>query len=311
MTIQSSKHSSVTTPHPGPTSDIESPPICSDSSIAPESPRSQTATSRTSPTSPKSSSNKSSSDSQLVFILPMLSYILFIGAALCGNLSVLGIKGCEITGRAGPSCYFIAKMFMYLVFIYRIYFVYSNSYFHYNTKVLIILSIIVILCTTFEIIMTGVTTNGKIMVVNNYSSCIALIPYGLAIFAALFDLTISGICLFLFIRPLLLVSKQQNDKETKIELKGVVLKYTTLSIVAILSTFIVLIVMAIFDMTGVAAIDVCCNCLCIMFFNTRYDQSFKTLCCGAIYVMSMIMNRKQNTANNNENTVTNSTNQHN
>eukprot|EP01084_Bolivina_argentea_P300725 518626_1 len=293
MTIQSSKHSSVTTPHPGPTSDIESPPICSDSSIAPESPRSQTATSRTSPTSPKSSSNKSSSDSQLVFILPMLSYILFIGAALCGNLSVLGIKGCEITGRAGPSCYFIAKMFMYLVFIYRLYIVYSDSAFAYNNKILLILLLFVVIYTIFIVIINLLTLEiGISYELNNGRVCNAYGAPAVLMTTAFFDTMISALCCYLFIKPLMILNNHEINKHST-RMYKMILKYVVLTFVAVTTTFLLLGLMTMSKISSLLAIDIVINCICIALFNKYYHYYYKGICCGAIKLCNTVCTRKK------------------
>eukprot|EP01084_Bolivina_argentea_P295440 508649_1 len=75
---------------------------------------------------------------KLSILLPILSYMFYCILSTNAVMVNANYSGCLYGSISGSIFFAAAKMFMYLVFIYRIYFVYSNSYFHYNTKVLII-----------------------------------------------------------------------------------------------------------------------------------------------------------------------------
>eukprot|EP01084_Bolivina_argentea_P280843 480368_1 len=176
-------------------------------------------------------------------MLPLLSYMFFIMSAIFGLLSVLGINGCNITAYAGPLCYCLGKMFMYFVFIYRLYIVYANSIFAYSNTRLFILFVIAFIFTISIIIANLITLQFLIYYdENNNRGCTveqSSIVSGIYI---LFDMSFCIYCCYLFIRPLLILNKKtgNNMQPKDNEMYQIMFKYKILTILitAVLTTMI-------------------------------------------------------------------------
>ena len=232
---------------------------------------------------------------KLLYILPMLSYIFYFLLGLSSIIETYhGYNDCATGSVLGTSFYGLAKMFMYLVFIYRIYVVYSNPFYGYNIKVIFVLGMTVLIWSIISTTITSIFTTGERVDINGHWFCIGKVTIGLVISTLLFDFIISTLCLFLFIRPLLSLRKTQGiEDQDKIKMYRVILKYTILSMVAILSTFMILVFIAVYDLTGLITIDIVINSMCIMHFNQRYNKSYKILYCCPIYCISTIIRMKE------------------
>eukprot|EP01084_Bolivina_argentea_P153031 266841_1 len=179
--------------------------------------------------------------------------------------------------------YTIAKAFLYLMFLYRLYVVYNNPVLGRSTKVLKIVSVLTILWMFASIIAKFIyhvtdelNIDGNIFCIvheKSYNPLVVLIiiPY---------DLFINIFCCYLFIQPLKNLTKMQNDKSTE-KFKYLIKKYTILTLVAVISTFILLFSVLIFQINGFSAIDGLINSICVMFYTQAYDKYYGIICCGA------------------------------
>eukprot|EP01084_Bolivina_argentea_P302208 521613_1 len=193
-------------------------------------------------------------------------------------------------------------MFLFLTHFYRIYFVYCNSFFQYKSTLLVFLSIFIIIFTLFELLFfakSGVKTH-RMVTHSGFAFCHTVHASSVLLLVASFDTVISLLCLYLFIRPLILLTKQSDDKRTKQEMYAVVSKYIILSTVAVLTTFLIFTSNAIFKISGIFSIDICVNCLCIMHFNKKYIRSYSKLCCCPIWMFTILMQRKAETTKQND-----------
>ena len=70
---------------------------------------------------------------------------------------------------------------------------------------------------------------------------------------------------------------QSDDGEQEFE--GLMIRVSTLTFVMILTTFVSLVLVGIFNATVIASIDACINCICVMMYNNQYQDIFDKLCC--------------------------------
>eukprot|EP01083_Nonionella_stella_P180179 641867_1 len=101
-------------------------------------------------TSPSTSSkpNRSRTFTRLR-VLPLLMYTFYIVTGITSTARQLRTAACsdfKFCGVNGTS-YVLAKLMMYLVFIYRLHAIYSNTAFRYNTKFLSMFAVICVLYT--------------------------------------------------------------------------------------------------------------------------------------------------------------------
>eukprot|EP01084_Bolivina_argentea_P312681 541354_1 len=254
-------------------------------------------TSDTSNPTKKAPTTNNKSESKLTFILPMLSYTFYITTALCGNLSILGVKGCRFSVYIGPTCWFIAKMFMYLLFIYKSYVVYSDSAFAYNNKILLILVTFIVLYTACIAIINLITMEIGIMHdSNNITVCYANASPILVIITVLFDLSINTLCCYVFVRPLMILNNreingQKNRQSTR--MYRMISKCSVLTFVAATTTFVLLGMMAATGINSIIAIDIAINCICIALFNKYYDFYYQKICFGVIKLCNKVCSIKK------------------
>ena len=224
--------------------------------------------------------------SKLVFILPILSYFFYTLTLLLGPLGILNLISCNIIAYLGPPFWIFSKMWMYLVFIYRLFLVYGQSIFKYNVKILIIMTITTIIYT-FGAITLKILTVEPLLVygINNQIICTRIDKFFFAnVIGAIFDIIINTLCCYLFIRPLLKLKKFPVDDEDIIEISNIILKYVILSFIATLSTVLILIIMAVSKISVFVTVDIVINCICIMLFNKVHHYHYQRLCCGMIRV---------------------------
>eukprot|EP01083_Nonionella_stella_P285884 973076_1 len=73
-----------------------------------------------------------------------------------------------------------------------------------------------------------------------------------------------------------------SNNENSVAFYDLTIKFSTLTVIMVLSTFITLVVIGAFDIQSVGVVDSLINCICIALFNKRYSKYFTRLCCGAI-----------------------------
>eukprot|EP01084_Bolivina_argentea_P003663 6888_1 len=239
----------------------------------------------------------------LTFMLPLLAYLFSIFACINAILSFSNIgvaNGCHQIGIFGITYYGTAKMFLYLVFVYRLFVVYSNSAFAYNNKILSVMIVMIVLCCLTVMIIGSITLHAIVYntTINglNIKGCKFLYSFSVLVTSAFIDIIISSMCCYLFIRPLLSLMKHTNerDNETK-DIYNVVLKCTILTFVATTSTIFLLIIIGITKRAALTSIDYSINCICVMLFNKKYNKYFNVLCCGAIKICSKVSGKYEET----------------
>eukprot|EP01083_Nonionella_stella_P106561 307680_1 len=232
----------------------------------------------TSPTSKKSKT-------KWIFLIPMVSYSFYIMTGISGCIAISGMKWCEIGTNGGAITYCVGKMFMYIVYIYRIDAVYAGSAFAYNKRRLFRLAMFVVVYSVAQIASFPFLMETKIYYLeNNERYCASNIPKATLVLVMVIDSFISILCTYLFVRPLLIlgkntIEKQKNDGS---KLYALGLKYVILTTVAVVSTVFIFAAIAILSFSSLVVIDVIINCVCMLFFNVAYHYYYTIICCGPI-----------------------------
>eukprot|EP01084_Bolivina_argentea_P108417 193762_1 len=228
------------------------------------------------------------------YLLPILSYFFYLLMNIFSLLTKLDVQICAVAASPSTICYFLAKMWMYFVFMYKSHIVYSKSLFQYNKKLLYSFVAGVVLYSLIIIIFSITTVELNVIHFGDIKVCEARIMFGVLESTVLFDLVIQIGCCYLFVRPLLILSKMNErlDQSEHEKLFNVILKYVICTFVAVSSTFILLITMAISKLVSLVAFDVIINCICIMLLNRKYDLCFKIACCGCKKICSVIFGAK-------------------
>eukprot|EP01083_Nonionella_stella_P234351 825006_1 len=239
-------------------------------------------------TSPSTSSkpNRSRTFTRLR-VLPLLMYTFYIVTGITSTARQLRTAACsdfKFCGVNGTS-YVLAKLMMYLVFIYRLHAIYSNTAFRYNTKFLSMFAVICVLYTfAFGVLFfltlspVSVHVGGDTYCECDYESM--LVP---SIFA-LADTIVSVICCCAFIKPLKALQALTPESRDE-ELHRAVVKTMTLTSVAVISTIFIMFVVIVSKFTGLASFDVIINSICIFLMDKERALWFRYLCfdgkCGS------------------------------
>ena len=227
--------------------------------------------------------NKRKNKKHIRTLLPIISYIFYIGVGIGGVLDVLNFfSSCWVGGIVPVISYLLGKTFMYYLFIYRLYHIYSRSMFRYNIGVPIALALLsTIYCIGF-IFGNIFTVTSSSVPINGIRFCSISIPFEIIAGSAGFDLIMTATCCILFVRPLTKLSRMSDNGSDKI--RTLVVKYIVLTFMAVLTTSITMAFIAITDLESLASIDIVINSICMMLFNHKFHKIYKLLCCIPITI---------------------------
>eukprot|EP00483_Globobulimina_turgida_P005286 UN05296 len=138
---------------------------------------------------------------KLVYIFPMLSYIFYVifGAlSVLFKLNLLMFEGCKY-GEWMGVIFTTARLFMYLVFIWRLYIVYTDSFFAYNTCLIIAMAIIVVVWGYFNAFFNVYTTKNDILLSNGYTYCTVILYFPMVVSTVLYDMITCIFCCYFII----------------------------------------------------------------------------------------------------------------
>eukprot|EP01083_Nonionella_stella_P088459 246545_1 len=213
-------------------------------------------------------------------ILTLSMFAFYIACGITAVLFKLGIAsftGCSPCGVQGLF-YTAAKVMMYCILIYRLSAIYSKSIFQFRTWTLLLLVVICVLFWSIMAIANVWTVTSVFVEIGGETFCGCKTFTILAAAILLFDTVISLLCCWLFIRPLRALSVLEKNQDE--ELYETILKCTILTVVAVVSTILFMIVIALLFLTGLVALDATINCVCIFLFNVKYDGLYRVLCCA-------------------------------
>eukprot|EP01084_Bolivina_argentea_P175985 304623_1 len=276
------------------------PAPSSPGSISP-TPSHESVKSQTYSATNNTSSNIAPKPRKLLLLMPLCSYLLFSITGIVSmiyTLNLIFFEGCKYGGIIASIFYALGKTMMYFVFIYRIYNIYCDSTFAYNTKILFTMVIIIIIWTLINIIVNTMTVHEFKDEINGSVFCGVNILLPVAGSSALLDMIINFLCCYLFTKPLLKLTHMEVDGHSS-ALKSVIVKFTILTFTAVISTVLLSVMVGITKLSTFGAVDVIINCFCIMFFNKQYHHYYKIICCGAIQICNKLCqsSKKRNGVN--------------
>ena len=182
-------------------------------------------------------------------------------------------------------------MFMYLAFIIRLCTVYNNPLYQYNLSTLKIICLLTIIYAFTVCCLTIWFTKSK----SYYGICEGDIAPFIAGLMAIYDMVLSIGTTIAFIRPIRILIKSifqntanstgQNTKsdEQLIPLINISVKYSVLTSIASISTFLLMITIAL-GYTFAGPIDFFVNMVCMVLMTRYYNDGkyYERFCCGAI-----------------------------
>ena len=235
----------------------------------------------------------------LTRILPVISYIFYILVGVLTIFDIGNMFSCKTGGILPLASYVTAKSFMYFLFIYRLHIVYDKSAFKYNIRILIGLFVSILIYGIGNSIANAFSLDVSSVNINGIRFCVVTIDTPVLIVGALYDLGIATICCILFVRPLRILTKNNKHlNETNTHIKELGFKYTILTFVAVSTTTLIYIAIAIIDLVDLGGIDIMINALCLMMFNSHYHHIYKILCCCPINIIKKTScpNKTENTS---------------
>eukprot|EP01084_Bolivina_argentea_P264187 447422_1 len=134
--------------------------------------------------------------------------------------------------------------------------------------------------------------------------CTSVAPIWLFGIMAIWDLTMSSLLCSLFAHRLFKAHAQMqelNSKQTRKALSNIA-KYVTITLVAVISTFIALFMAGITSWYTVAAIDSMINCLCVFVMYKKNQKIFTFVCGGCHNCVGSCFNRCIKNGKNGKNT---------
>ena len=220
---------------------------------------------------------------KIYFFMPILMYTFYGLSSLSILITFKWSYNCDIFALSTVLCYALAKFVLYEYYLARLYAIYSSSAFRFNTKTLIISSIIIVMYTTVAVVLIilkyEVFPEQKEIVYfcNNY------IPWYIFAISAPLDQIISCYSLYLFTKPIVyLINLDNNDTHKNASLNQeyrVLVKVYTLSSVQFITTLMAFIIFAMGYGTPFLTTDAVINSICIALMNKKYNSVYNALCC--------------------------------
>eukprot|EP01084_Bolivina_argentea_P068406 124517_1 len=220
------------------------------------------------------------------FTLPVIfaTMLVAIDAIFSTQLYCDDIQLKIITGM-----YQLGKTFMYSVFVLRLYSVYDNTAYAFNKYILSIcgsLVVIISLSISISAIYVATPTKYQHKIFNKIKiQCTGTYPhYQLALFA-MNEIIVITVLLYAFISPLrkMLKASKLSDhnyarKKVANSFKFVAIKTSILTLFAMCSSFLSMIIIGTTKSTTIAAEDMIINSICIMLMYTYYSEWYYKCC---------------------------------
>ena len=179
----------------------------------------------------------------LTFILLTIAICLLITLANQLTNPFNTLSSCKFAIISGTTLYAIFKLTLYLTLISRVYGAFKDSPLEYSAFKLKILASILILWQFLNIVIIGVTYEFNLDA-DSFPKCVPVAPAYIYASGLLLDLVSAVINLYLFIKPVLklrsIISAESKDEIMKL----LAIKQCILCIIAVSTTFIALICIA-------------------------------------------------------------------
>eukprot|EP01083_Nonionella_stella_P039108 106364_1 len=236
---------------------------------------------------------------KIMAVCVLASIYCYISNMIMSTLSHHGFmsSSCGLVVIWATWHYNYAKMFMYLVFLLRLYVVYHDTAHRCNEKVLFVLCIFVVcLSTTINLLVTfdakSIATIRTDQIIADAVSCSADLSVYIAALIGLYDLGISIVTAVLFVIPLKKSFRTLHQSGVQINpvvanklnvLIEVGRKNAILAGTAAFTTFILMAAVGI-GYSFFSAIDFVVNIVCMVLMTPYYPDSqfYEKICCGVI-----------------------------
>eukprot|EP01083_Nonionella_stella_P039107 106363_1 len=231
---------------------------------------------------------------KLIAVFVLASIYCYISNMMISLLSHHGFmfSWCHFVLVWATWHYNYAKMFMYLVFLIRLYVVYNESIHRYNGKVLLAMCIFVVcLSTTINCL---VTFDAKPVpgyegdpLIQDAAYCSFEMSLYLIPLIGLYDLGMSIVTAVLFIIPLKRSMKALHASVNSVVAKtlNVIIdvgrKNAILAGTAALTTFILMSLVGV-GYSFISSIDFVVNIVCMVLMTPYYPRYYDRICCGVI-----------------------------
>eukprot|EP01084_Bolivina_argentea_P010691 19933_1 len=232
--------------------------------------------------------NKISYFSDSITITMLLCYVLNGMFADMNNFRILNnqtIISCDIIQKIIFCSWYYCRALLYGVMISRIMLAFHASIYKYSTFCISILFTIVIsfvvLSTVLIIIYVDGIWGDNVSYPPNY--CISVVPYFLLLYQMSFDFIISTVLLWMFISPLVRIISIRNKydqgfTDTEDQFFGLVVKYTNLAVLCIITTMLGTILIIIANVYILITIDNIINTTCCVLLSELYRNAYITVC---------------------------------
>ena len=160
---------------------------------------------------------------------------------------------------------------------HRLQIAFFGSQFEYKRRVILALYGFITTMLCISIVGSFTETYGEWMYNEEEAInwCQGIVPVWGAISTVLTDSLLSIALMIMFLRPLILLIKYESANNRK--LKRLVIKYALLSVIALISTFINM-VMVCTNAGSFGAIDTIVNSICIMLMNQIHAHIYNVVC---------------------------------
>ena len=228
--------------------------------------------------------------------MSILTILSMTGFTICISIGGPAVLTCNLLASKLPTiAYNIGKGCMYLVFTLRLHIVYNRSIYAYNTKLLIIYGIWLIITYIFIAIFGFITISTKRYTISLFGDnfIVCNIPHDFyeILISGIMDLSNSLITLIPFIIPIPKIIKSLNEKYTiqsrqmNQDLLHPAIKVLILTMVANITSIFAHVIAALTETVTPFFIDIPINSTCVMLMTLYYDKVYIKLCCGLIKVV--------------------------
>ena len=192
--------------------------------------------------------------------------------------------------------YVTAKLFMYLLFLVKLYLVYKGSAFRYKSQYLILIGIICIIVHVINIILFILYNGINITFYENMPfamHCNSYYPLSVLLIGGSFDSFMSIYFVYSFVAPIRqIIVKNSDNGSGSASLYHIAIKAIILALVAISSKVLMLTFLFFTNSLLLGPIDVIINFICVLFMTPYYKEKYYTNICCLFIKMSQEMIKK-------------------
>eukprot|EP01084_Bolivina_argentea_P141542 248707_1 len=233
------------------------------------------------------SSNNAQKPSKFPRVVSILTLFTLLAYAFNVTQGTISHFACTVLfDKLTPLTYNLAKCFMYLIFILRIYYVYNKSIYAINIillQIYAIMLIVIYLSLSFYGYFAGFNYKNTTMLFGYYiTSCPRHHGDWFLFISLSMDAINTIFTIIAFITPLQKIMNSLKQKYTtnfnNENLKYPIIKISILTLFASITSILTNIISILTNTNVVFAIDIPINVLCIMLMTSYYPKLYKRVC---------------------------------